>query len=137
MKPCLNLITFLALCAAFMSAADAASIDAMRWHRRILLVASPDLQDPKADLQHRILAQWEQQANDRDVSLVEVSGSRVLGASDEAASLRQRYHLPNGVFEVLLIGKDGNVALRSENPISADTLQDTIDAMPMRRAGER
>lgn len=117
--------------------ATATSIDAMRWHRRILLVASPDFKDPQVGLQHRILANWERQAADRDVSVVEVFGSHVLGTSDEAVSLRRRYHLSADVFEVLLIGKDGHVALRSAKPISAERLQGTIDAMPMRKAGER
>lgn len=137
MKPAQILTASLALCATLISVASAASVDAMRWHKRILLVASPGVQDPKAEHQHRILAKWEHQAADRDVSLVEVSGSQVLGATDEAESLRERYQLSPGVFEVLLIGKDGHVALRSADPVSAETLQATIDAMPMRKAGER
>jgi hypothetical protein len=109
----------------------------MRWHKRILIVASPDLQDPKTDVQHHILAKWERQAADRDLSLVEVHGSYVVGASDDAELLRQRYDISPLVFEVLLIGKDGHVALRSADPVSAEMLQGTIDAMPMRKAGER
>jgi len=132
-----NLTVSLALCAALASTARAASIETMRWHRRILLVASPDPRDPKVSLQRRILATWKSQAADRDLSLVEVSGAHVLGTSDEARSLRQRYRLSSDVFEVLLIGKDGHVALRSANPMSAETLQGTIDAMPMRKAGKR
>jgi hypothetical protein len=109
----------------------------MRWHRRVLLVASPDARDLKAGIQRGILTEWNRQAADRDVSLVEVSGSHTLGTSDDAASLRQRFRLSADAFEILLIGKDGHIALRSSDPISAETLQSTIDAMPMRKAGER
>jgi hypothetical protein len=48
-------------------------------------------------------------------------------------------HFPSShaAFQVLLIGKDGHVALRSAEPVAAATLQSRVDAMPMRRAGER
>jgi hypothetical protein len=39
---------------------------------------------------------------------------------------------PNA-FALVLIGKDGNVALRRNAVTPADTLASTIDAMPMRQ----
>jgi len=69
------------------------------------------------------------------VVLVEISGEAVRGAADRAGDLRRRYGLRAGRFAVLLIGKDGHVALRREGVISAAQLQGAIDAMPMRRAG--
>lgn len=36
-------------------------------------------------------------------------------------------------FEVLLVGKDGAVKLRSRKPITLEALFAEIDAMPMRR----
>lgn len=119
------------------SVAHPASIASMRWHQRILLLATPNTQDPRAVAQRRILSEWQREAADRDVILVEVSGGSVSGASDKAASLVKRYQLPPQTFQALLIGKDGHVAMRSETPIDAGTLQGTIDAMPMRRAGKR
>ena len=61
----------------------------------------------------------------------------MTGARDTAASLRTRLRLPAARFAIVLIGKDGTVALRSAEPVPADTLQGRIDAMPMRRAGQR
>lgn len=116
--------------------AAAPTIAAMRDHRRIILMAMPTPHDPLAVAQRRILAGWNRQAADRDISLVEVSGARVTGAADDAAALRRRYDLKSDRFEVLLIGKDGQIALRSSQPVAADRLQGTIDAMPMRQAGE-
>ena len=69
--------------------------------------------------------------------LVEVLGNTVRGASDSAAALRRSYKLPADRFTVILIGKDGGEKRRSDTPMSAATLTATIDAMPMRRAGER
>jgi len=113
------------------------SVAAMHWHRRILMVASPAPNDPQAEAQRRILADWDAGAKDRDLSLVELSGARVTGASDTASSLAKKFNLKPDRFQVLLIGKDGTVALRSSHPLSAQILQGTIDAMPMRRAGDR
>jgi hypothetical protein len=112
-------------------------ISAMQWHRRIVLAVSPDANDPNVEAQRHILQTWRNQAADRDVTLVEVEGARVLGVSDSAASLRQRYRLKADGFEALLIGKDGRIALRAGQPLTAEILQSAIEAMPMRRAGQR
>ena len=125
------------LWAAAASVAAPASLDASRSRRRILLVSAPSPNDRMAIAQRRIVAGWSAGAADRDLSLVEVFPAHVSGASDGAASLRRRYHLAPGAFQALLIGKDGHVALRSARPIPAVTLQGAIDAMPMRRAGQR
>ncbi len=119
------------------TAAAPETLDALRGRRRVLLVAATSPADAKAAQQRRIFTDWGAEAADRDLSLVELVGSRVEGASDTAWSLRRRYRLGASAFQVLLIGKDGHVALRSQEPVSAATLQSRIDAMPMRRAGER
>lgn len=115
----------------------APTLSQMQWKRRVLLVVAADPDDPRARTQARIFADWGRQAADRDVSLVDVLGAQVKGAADTAESLRKRYGLPLKTFQVLLIGKDGHVAVRSSHPIGADELQGRIDAMPMRRAGQR
>jgi hypothetical protein len=61
----------------------------------------------------------------------------VSGARDTAATVRARLRLARERFGVVLVGKDGSVALRSAEPVLAETLQRRIDAMPMRRAGQR
>jgi hypothetical protein len=113
------------------------SLNAMKWQHRVLLVTAPTSSDPKVALQKRILGEWKQGAADRDMTLVEVAGGVVSGASDDAASLRKRYKLSQTVFQAVLVGKDGHVALRSDQPIDASTLEGTVDAMPMRRNGQR
>ncbi len=137
MKAWLILWALTAVGAVSTTAAPAQTIASMHGHRRILLIAAPDPQAPPAVAQSRILSGWRQQSVDRDISVVELSGARVMGAADHAAALRQRYRLTPGLFQVLLIGKDGHVALRSAQPVPADRLQAIIDAMPMRQAGER
>lgn len=132
MSPLLNLAAAL----PFLAAAPS-SVDAMRHHRRVLVVAAPAANDPALAEQRRLLAPWRAGAADRDLSVVELVGEHVTGASDTAVALRRRYGLVPGRFAVLLVGKDGHVADRSDRPVAADHLEKTIDAMPMRRAGQR
>ena len=68
--------------------------------------------------------------------MITITGMTVTGSADKAQSLRRRFQLKPGTFQVLLIGKDGHVAIRSAHPITAERLQGAIDAMPMRQAGQ-
>ncbi|WP_375270936.1 DUF4174 domain-containing protein [Sphingomonas sp.] len=119
------------------AAASVPSVAEMRWQRRVLVVAAPAAGDQALAAQREALLGWRQGARDRDVQVVELIGDRVTGARDTAAALRARLRLPLDRFALALIGKDGHVALRSGEPVSAEALQDRIDAMPMRRAGQR
>lgn len=129
------------LLAAALAPAPAApsptTVAAMRWQRRVLVMAAPRADDPALVAQRRALAGWDAAARERDLTVVTVIGDRVTGAADTATALRRRYRMPSDRFAAVLIGKDGGVKLRKATPIAAEMLAETIDAMPMRRAGER
>ena len=108
----------------------------MRWDRRVLIVAAPSPQDPALAEQRRLLGSWTAKRDERDLTIVEVVGDQVRGAGDTAPSLRRKFRLPAG-FTAILIGKDGGEKLRSAKPFPTALLEQTIDAMPMRRAGRR
>ncbi|MEG3161506.1 DUF4174 domain-containing protein [Sphingomonas sp. LB2R24] len=108
----------------------------MRWERRVLIVAAPSAEDTVLAEQRRILANWKSNADARDLTIVEIVGDTVRGTSDTAAGLRRKYRLP-AAFTAILIGKDGGEKLRSAKPFPAAALEATIDAMPMRKAGQR
>lgn len=122
------------LLAAAMAAATVAD---MRHQRRVLIVAAASEADVRWVAQRSMLDGMTQALDDRDVTVVEVTGDTVRGAADSAAALRTRWRLPKAAFGVVLIGKDGHAALRRAEPIDRATLVATIDAMPMRRAGQR
>jgi hypothetical protein len=103
----------------------------------VLIVATPSFTDPRLLQQRRALTGWRRGAADRDLTLVEVSRGQVRGAGDPSALIRRQWRLPPGDFQVVLVSKDGHEVLRSAHPLSARALQGTIDAMPMRRAGQR
>lgn len=113
------------------------SIADMTWQRRVLLISAPSGQDPAAREQRAIIARWRAQGEARDLSVVELMGDRVVGATDTAAALRDRYRLPTTGFTAVLIGKDGGEKLRDRRPLTASLLERTIDSMPMRRGGGR
>ncbi len=108
----------------------------MKWDRRVLVVSASTAKDPALAEQRRILAAWKTNAAARDLTIVEIVGETVRGVSDPAAALRRKYHLPI-TFTAILIGKDGGEKLRSAKPFPAAALEATIDAMPMRKAGQR
>ncbi|WP_419809199.1 DUF4174 domain-containing protein [Sphingomonas sp.] len=122
---------------SLVAVASATTIAAMKHHRRVLLVAAPSAADPRLARQRQQLNDWREGAAERDLTLVEVVGDHVEGAAEPASALRRNWRLPARDFQVVLIGKDGNAALRRAEPLSADTIRETIDAMPMRRAGLR
>jgi hypothetical protein len=119
------------------SASPAASVRQLQGERRVLIVAAPATGVARLATQRRMLASWGREAADRDVTQVTILGNMVMGADDDAYALRRRYRLGKGAFAVVLIGKDGHEAFRSDRPVSARALEATIDAMPMRRAGQR
>ena len=108
----------------------------MQWERRVLIVAAPSAQDPTLAAQRRILGTWTAKRDERDLTVVEVVGDQVRGAGDTAPALRHKFRLPAG-FTAILVGKDGGEKLRSAKPFPTALLEQTVDAMPMRRAGRR
>lgn len=125
------------LAAASLHSSAPAHVAAMTWRRRVLLVSAPSTRDPALVQQRQILAAWRAQALDRDLSVVEIVGDTIIGAADSASALRRTFRLPPQRFTVVLVGKDGGEKLRSATPLASTRLEQTIDAMPMRRAGGR
>ena len=127
-----------ALCALLgFGGADAMMVRDLKGGYRVLIVSAPSPSDRSLIRQKDILQQWRHGAADRDVRVVEIVGTKVNGAEDEASALRRTYNLRGAGFDLVLIGKDGHEAYRSAVPVAGTVLQSTIDAMPMRRAGQR
>ncbi|AYJ84983.1 DUF4174 domain-containing protein (plasmid) [Sphingomonas paeninsulae] len=118
-------------------AAAAPTIEQMRRNRRVLIVTALAASDARVIEQQDVLIGWKHEAEDRDVTVVEVIGDQVHGASGNVSMLRRTRHLPINSFAVILIGKDGHEAIRSSKPLTGEMLSERIDVMPMRRAGQR
>lgn len=101
---------------------------------RLLFVFAPDARSELLARQRDMAAKAQSGFGDRDLKLVEVVGDGVTGSSESAASLRKRYGVAPGAFRAVLVGKDGGQKMSEPEPIAAETLFGTIDAMPMRKA---
>ncbi|MEM6463765.1 MAG: DUF4174 domain-containing protein [Pseudomonadota bacterium] len=113
-------------------------IDDWAWKYRPLIIVAPD--DANEDLadQRDILSRLEPQLRDRDMVVIEVIGKRVvtvLGPDTKigASALKEHIRTDGNGFELVLLGKDTGVKLRSDKPVRADRLFSLIDSMPMRR----
>ena len=113
------------------------TMQGMRDHQRALLVFGNG-DNRLAEAQLEVAASHVDGFRERDLLLVGLVGSNeavpsaLLSPSDDAAA-RKRFGIEPSGFTVLLIGKDGGEKLRSHQPIPWETLQSTIDSMPMRR----
>ncbi len=93
--------------------------------RLVVVVARPG--DPRINQQHAALERAGDALRERDVVVQDITPE---------TARRQRPELavgPTTIFEVLLVGKDGGVKLRREQPVAASEIVALIDTMPMRR----
>lgn len=136
----MRVLVFLAAGSAALIVATSAvnAMTAYKWAKRPLIVFAGSEQDPMLVEQRRMVGANRTALAARDVVVLWVIGNNIsanLGARPRtrASGLRSRYGVADGVFGVVLVGKDGGAKLSSTAPISADRVIETIDAMPMRR----
>ena len=114
------------------------ALEKYRWEHRLLLVFAPDADSTLYLRQQQMLLDSKPGLNERDIVVISVLRAvvEVGGKPDAAASsveLRDAFNVSPHEFRVVLIGKDGGVKLRQEEPISMADLFALIDAMPMRK----
>ena len=109
-----------------------------RWENRVLLVFAPDVDSTLCLRQHEMLLDAKPGLNERDVVVISVlkdivSTKERPAAAVSADALRDAYDVLPHDFRVVLIGKDGGVKLRQDEPISMANLFALIDSMSMRK----
>lgn len=94
-------------------------------HRLVLVVGRPN--DPRVTQQHAALEHDAAALRERDVTVQDLTpeAARQERPELEVALL--------ATFEVILVGKDGEVKMRYEEPVAASELTALIDTMPMRQ----
>jgi len=114
-------------------------LDSLRWKKRVLALFSPSESDASFQLQKQGLASSAEGVLERDLLVLEIIeqgqsrvGNRML-SEKSVQDIRKRLGSQTGLFQVLLIGKDGGVKLRSSEPVSMKDLFGLIDSMPMRQ----
>ena len=116
-----------------------------RWEHRLLFVFAPSDTSEALVQQEAAFADRDAGFQDRDLLLLTLTGAdrgthRSLPGADpqpltEAAArrLRDRFDVAPDAFRVVLVGKDGTEKRRNAEPVTARSIFDTIDAMPMRQ----
>jgi hypothetical protein len=94
-------------------------------HRLVIVVVRPT--DPRATKQQAALELDAAALGERDVVVQEITPE---------VARRERPELgvsPDVAFELLLVGKDGGIKKRWDEPVAASEISRLIDTMPMRR----
>jgi hypothetical protein len=104
---------------------QAPTLDSLKDRNRVLLVFAAASQDTQSSQQKLIFHQHEAAMKERDLVLMAVPAG--------SADLRTRFRVAPRGFTVILVGKDGGEKMRTHQPIPAEKLEQTIDAMPMRQ----
>ena len=114
---------------------SSADLSPYQWQNRLLLVFAPSPENGAYEEQRRLLENEDAALKDRDLLVFHLFGDAggLEHPSSIAATLRERYAVLEGAFEVVLIGKDGGEKERYSGPVEPDVLYKVIDAMPMRR----
>lgn len=120
-------IGFAGFAAIFAGAALAEDdpIAAYKWEARPVIIFADSEKDPRFQRQVANLAARSDDMTERDVVILMDTDPTV------ASELRTKFR-PRG-FQIILIGKDGEIKLRRPHPITAEDLNRQIDRMPTRR----
>jgi len=110
-----------------------------KWKNRLLLVFAPDSSHPLFESLQRDISTRKHEVDDRDLVVFEILG---VGTSKRdgtqldphmAASLRKRFDISPKAFSLILVGKDGGIKLRKNDPVKLEEIFRLIDSMPMRQ----
>jgi hypothetical protein len=101
-------------------------LDELRWKNRILVISAPSTENSAYSQQLKYTSQEQAEFKERDLVTIDL-------AQHPNSSICRSLGLDAATFNVLLIGKDGGVKLRSPNPVTPRELYELIDAMPMRQ----
>lgn len=102
-------------------------LKAYKDRNRVLLVFAPSSEDEKYLEQKRLIKAYEDGLRERDLVVLE------LLEGEQATVLRDDFEVTDGLFAVILIGKDGGEKERFFDPVEPTRLFSLIDQMPMRR----
>lgn len=116
-----------ALALTFATSAMAEALDEYLWEKRPVVVFANTPNDLLFKRQMELLADGAEQLEERDVVVIVDTDAD----AEETTDLRKKLR-PRG-FQLVLIGKDGQVKLRKPRPWTVRELSRVIDKMPMRQ----
>jgi hypothetical protein len=114
------------------------SLSELTWKNRIIIVFG-DVSDQRVAQQIKILTDQRSELGERDLVVIGVNdddAKAFFGSVSklDVAALRREADIKKDRFQVVLVGKDGGIKLRSDTVVNDVDMFDVIDRMPMRRA---
>lgn len=116
------------------------NLDDHRWNDRLVIIVVDHHSNQLYQNQLVELIANREGLEERRIVIYQVLPGRFLKGMEkettwkDSAKLYQRLNPSRSEFEVILLGLDGGIKLRSEVPIKCEDLFGVIDQMPMRRA---
>jgi len=118
-----------------------AQLEQHQWKDRVLLIFAKNEKHPHFLAQTKLLEQQKAALLDRDLLTYKLFSDNTGHYTDDtpldttqAGAFQDRFNPEKQNFLMILIGKDGGVKLRSDQPVPPSSLFGLIDGMPMRRA---
>jgi len=136
------IVALVPLCTLAQPAPDTAAgtLAAMLGTSRPLLIFSPNTSGRGASSeftrkQRELLADHQRELKERNVAVIWVPSltDSQPASIEKWRGLRSTFHVDARRYTVILVGKDGGEKFRSHAPITIETLEALIDAMPMRQ----
>ncbi|QHT67894.1 DUF4174 domain-containing protein [Rhodocytophaga rosea] len=106
-------------------------LQSLKWQKRVILVMASSSYESEFLAQKSNLETKKVGVEDRDLEILYISINN-LNYMDKTF-IRKKFEIHDQNFCIILIGKDGGEKRRSDEPLKADDLFQTIDAMPMRQ----
>jgi hypothetical protein len=107
------------------------TLRAHQWEKRILLLCTSASRQADYLQQKEILKKEEAGLKERDMLVLEINYKKA--SQSDKDYLEKELKVKPAPFAVVLLGKDGGVKIRQNQPLSIEGLFSTIDAMPMRK----
>ena len=117
----------------------ALDLSQFQWEKRLLFLFAPNRSHPFFDALQKPLADQQAEVIDRDLLIFAILESGPSKMDDKildihaATLLRNKFKVPRGGFNVILIGKDGGIKLSRRDQIQLEEIFALIDSMPMRQ----
>tara|TARA_B100001750_G_scaffold245408_1_gene264970 strand:+ start:1423 stop:1857 length:435 start_codon:yes stop_codon:yes gene_type:complete len=139
----LQLLTFSAIFTAMTPFIAKGKLSRFQNKNRLLVVFTPDDIDPQFLIQLQDYKHHAIGAIERDICKVDITAMTqeiIVDGRKEAISYTDslnRLDILSNRFQVILVGKDGDVKKRWYTPVAMDEVFNEIDAMPMRQREKR
>ena len=110
-----------------------------QWKKRVIIVSASSPNHIGYREQQALLTHNKKGMKERDLIIYRLYNDHWLDSKgqllsqSEANEIRKAYQIPVDEFMVLLIGKDGNVKMRKNDPVETRHIFSLIDSMPMRK----